>query len=185
MNKLINNDNLKQSLKSIFIHLLNEIKKINTANFLNKQESGGTQTGVVKKADNLLPPENVILNSSYGIDINGNIGYFPNIKLTNVITPIKYSILQNNVETNISINTDNLGLMIQVWEKESDANNQALIVHKYNNTLIVNHTENIISKNDVLQIKDEYLGGLNYNDGIYESDEISDFVCIDSLYEVD
>ena len=198
--------NIKMTNKDISITPLKniELMKINvgissqvpqqvldTSGLMDKKTFKGKDEDSVKKADSIYVPDDVILNSDYGIDINGNLGYHPRIPIPNEITSYIFPMLTKDIQQSLSIESEGINYMVQCYAKQPDLTNVEEVFESYANPIVTNHSDNVETVEDngtkITQIKNTniYKSVLDEETGFYISElDISEYIDIKSIEEV-
>ena len=145
----------------------------------------------VKKADSICVPDDVVLNSDYGIDINGNLGYHPRIPIPNEITSYIFPMLTKDIRQSLPIKSEGINYMIQCYAKQTDSTNVEEVFESYGNPIVTNHSDNVETVEDngskITQIKNTIIyKSTNSETGFHEfAIDFSKYIYLNSIEEVD
>ena len=163
-----------------------------TSGLMDKSTFKGKYEDSVKKADSIYVPDDVVLNSDYGIDINGNLGYHPRIPIPNEITSYIFPMLTKDIQQSLSIESEGINYMVQCYAKQPDLTNVEEVFESYANPIVTNHSDNVETVEDngtkITQIKNNniYKSTNNTETGFHEfAIDFSKYIYINSIEEVD
>lgn len=195
--KITNNEISIQPLKDVELMKINvgissQVPQVfDTSGLMDKSTFKGKYEDSVKKADSIYVPDDVVLNSDYGIDINGNLGYHPRIPIPNEITSYIFPMLTKDIQQSLSIESEGINYMVQCYAKQPDLTNVEEVFESYANPIVTNHSNNVETVEDngfkITQIKNNNIyKSTNSETGFHEfAIDFSKYIYLNSIEEVD
>ena len=194
--KITNNDISITPLKNIELMKINvgissQVPQVfDTSDLMDKSTFKGKYEDSVKKADSIYVPDDVVLNSDYGIDINGNLGYHPRIPIPNEVTSYIFPMLTKDIQQSLSIESEGINYMVQCYAKQPDLTNVEEVFESYANPIVTNHNDNVETVEDngskITQIKNTHIyKSTNSETGFHEfAIDFSKYIYLNSIEEV-